>query len=626
MQNPGTSLNHDVDDNTRKAATQSLRDFATFRDTFQVLGEGFNVDVQGGQVQARMKRRLDVDPESLRQSGNLEANETFIPVRLIDSNIAQKLPNKLAYLKSANRLAIFEPELIIPGVPPPDTARVESEFWRVMTYDDWEIPYIRCMDGAEFVGFDWFEVLYVVEDNRPGNVTLNHVGRANLLFDMSVHSIQDSKLVAKRIPMTLVTLTKMAKEFGFKTEDVLHLREKLVSRPMSSYGYGDTISTNEFTQDICIYRVFFKEDGIVYTAWFHYDIDHWLAEPKEFYNGVDTEQVEMVIPPGALEPIEQRTWVPARETEYPFYCLQRRFTEDARIVQTQGAVVADYPAQDAACTIFSAMVNQGQQSTCIMGSPAGDAFDKSGAPKQLPLKIERGQIWDRGMSFFAPPPPDPSLDRIVQSIQQLNAVQNNEIAWAVQNREDSRKTATEIAASEQKQSKINSSDTLTLSICLRPVFTAAWRIVQSQALQGLIVFCPLADGSNDIALIAQRFKIKSAGDTDYVEKQTTIANMQQDWPIVVNTPAAMPFLSDYLRLRYPDKANTYIQAIQMGQMQNAVQDQQRKALLKEAVTDDNGNYTPEFAPYRDQIEPLIADGGAGAEGNPAQPAANAAAA
>jgi hypothetical protein len=69
----------------------------------------------------------------------------------------------------------------------------------------------------------------------------------------------------------------------------------------------------------------------------------------------------------------------------------------------------------------------------------------------------------------------------------------------------------------------------------------------------------------------------------------------------------MPFLSDYLRLRYPDKANIYIQAIQMGQQQNAVQDQQRKALLKEAVTDEAGNYTPEFAQYRDQIEPLIAD-------------------
>jgi len=595
-----------TDEILNSTATKSLKDFRVFQATFATLNTGFNTDVQTDQITARKMRRLDIDVESLRQSGDLEAHETFIPVRIIDNNIKQKLPTKMAYLKSANRLAIFEPKVTIPGQPPPDTARVESEFWRVMTYPGWEVPFIQCMDGAEFVGFDWFEVLYTPEENRPGHVSVNHVGRANLLFDLSVSTIQDSKLVAKRIPLTLVSLTKIAREFGFKEEDILKLREKIaLAKTSATADYDESIAYNEFTQDTCIFRVFFKEGGVVWTSWYAQDIDHYLTPPTKFYNGVDRKEVTQTLQPGTLIPVPQETWVPEEEENYPYYPLLRTITEDKRIARTMGAVSSDYPIQEAACTIYSCLVNQTEQSAQVMASPATDDYDRSGAPKQLSLKIQRGQIWDRKMDFFHPPPPDPAVSRAVQELQQLNATQNNQIAWAVQNREDSRKTATEVQASEKQQSQINSTETLMMSICFVPLYTAAWRIVQAQALRQLIVFCPTAQGANDVALISLDYNIKAAGDTDYVEKQQTIINMQQDWPIVVNTPAAMPFLSDYLRLRYPNKANTYIEAIQMGQQNNEQLIAQLKALLKEAVTDETGNLTAEFQPFADRIYQLI---------------------
>jgi len=586
--------------------TKSLKDFKVFQETFAQLNTGFSTDVQLDQISARQLRRLEIDVETMRQSGQLEANETYIPVRIIDTNINQKLPTKMQYLKSANRLAVFEPKLMLPGAPPPDTARVESEFWRVMTYTDWEIPYIECMDGAEFVGYDWFEVLYTPEEDRPGHVSVNHVGRANLLFDLSVHTIQDSKLVAKRIPLTLVSLTRLAKEFKFNKRDVLQLREKIATLQSSSaYTFSDSADVNEYTQDACIYRIFFKEDGVVWTTWYATDIDHYLTTPTLFYNGVDEKKEELVTPPGSFEPQMVESWIPSEETNYPFYPLRRTITEDQRISRTVGAASADLAIQEAACTIFSSIVNQSQLTSQVMASPAGDAFDKSGAPKQLAFKVQRGQIWDRKMEFFHPPAPDASLSRVVQDLQTLNAVQNNSIAWAVQNREDSRKTATEINASTQQQSQINSSETLMMSISFRAVFSAAWRIVQSQAIRGLITFCPTQEGTNDVALISIPFNIKSAGDTDFVEKQQTIANMQQDWPIIQNTPVAPIFLADYLRLRYPSAANAYIAAFQQGQANNEAINQQKTALLKEAVTDESGNLTPEFAPYSAQVLPLI---------------------
>ncbi len=609
MDNPSPVSQQDLENS---AATKSLKDFNVFKTTFAQLNTGFATDIQADQIAARKLRRLEIDIDALRQSGVLEANETYIPVRIIDTNISQKLPSRMQYLKSANRLAVFEPKISTPNTPPINTAWVESEFWRVMTYTDWEIPYIQCMDGAEFVGYDWFEVLYTPEEDRPGHTSVNHVGRSNLLFDLSVHTVQDSKLVAKRIPLTLVSLTRIAKEFGFNMNDVLQLREKLTSLAASqNYDYDEAESYNEYTKDCCIYRIFFKEGGVVWTTWYSPDIEHYLTPPKLFYNGVDEKKEELITPPGSFEPIPQVTWTPVEETEYPFYPLRRTLTEDERIARTMGAVTTDFAIQEAACTIFSAVVNQSQLTSQLMASPAGDAFDKSGAPKQLSLKVERGQIWDRKMEFFHPPAPDASLSRVVQDLQTLNAVQNNSIAWAVQNREDSRKTATEITASTQQQSQINSAETLMLSIALRGVFTAAWRIVQSQAIRNLITFCPLEDGNNDIPLVSQPFNIKAAGDTDFVEKQRTIANMQQDWPLIQNTPVAPLFLADYLRLRYPQAANSYIAAFQQGQANNEAINQQKTALLKEAVTDESGNLTPEFAPYAERVLPLI-------QGNPAE--------
>lgn len=589
-------------------ATQSLRSFQVFKTTFETLNQGFQTDVQGDQTVARRLRRLEVDVEQLRQEGKLEAYETYIPVRMIDTNISQKMPQKLAYLKSSNRLAIFEPEVVVPNAPPPDTARVESEFWRVLTYTDWEIPFIRVTDGAEFVGYDWVKVLYTPQPDRPGNVTIDHVGRENLLFDLSVKDIQDSKLIAERYPMTMVSLTRIAREFKFKAEDVIQIREKISIFNKNADSSGDSIAYNDYNEGTCIYRIFFKEAGIVWTSWYAPCIDHYLTEPKLFYNGVDFQQEVPAPPvPGQLEMVMQKVWTPVEETAYPYYPVVRKITEDARISQSVGAVESDYPLQEAASSIFSSQVNQGFLASQVMWSPDGDAFDKTGAPKQLSLKFERGQIWDRAMRAFTAPAPDPSISRIVQDLQQLNGLQNNSIAWTVQNRQDSRKTATEVSESARMQSQVNSSETFMLAIAIRAIMTGAWRIVQSQAMRNLIVFCPLAEGGNDLALVGLQFKLKAAGDTDYVEKQQTIANMQQDWPIVQQTPAAMPFLSDYLRLRYPNRANVYIGAIAQGEQQNAQLIQQLKAVLKEAVTDENGMLTPEFAPYGAQIQSLIAD-------------------
>jgi hypothetical protein len=60
----------------------------------------------------RAQRKLDVDIEALRQGSaenpaQLNADETLVPVRVIDENIRKEQPDKIQYLTQSRRLAIF---------------------------------------------------------------------------------------------------------------------------------------------------------------------------------------------------------------------------------------------------------------------------------------------------------------------------------------------------------------------------------------------------------------------------------------------------------------------------------------------------------------------------------------
>jgi hypothetical protein len=596
----------------------SLSNFSRFKQYFTTLYEGFNESVINDQWNARNIRRLEVSVDSLQQSGKLEADETYIPVRIIDRNVKARMPSRLAYLKSANRLAIFEAQFSLEAIDiQPNTSRLESEFWRVLTYDNWETSYIASSDGAEFVGWNWLEVLYTPTEGYEGHCGIFQVGRENLIFDTGVDDIQKSKIVVKRIPITLVTLAEYAKVFAFKPAFVAKLMEQ-VNLVDTNSGPGSASYDNADDSCIYIFRAFWKEGGVVKTAFYADDLEDWLNDPHDFYNGVDKEVEQApVVQPGSLVPEATKVWQKEPSREYPFVPVLRSITEDLRIAQTQGSVSADYGIQEAACSVFSALVNMGNRHAQTMWSPAGDNYDKTGAPKQLSMKLERGQIWDRPMAAFSTPPPDSTLPNIIQALEQCNAQNNQQIAWAVNNRKDSRKTATEVGEAARTQSEINSSETFMFSMCLRQAWSMAWPIIQSQALQGLIVFCPMPDGTNDVELIRKSYKLKAAGDTDYVEKQKTIVNMQQDMPTMLPTPAGPMFLTHYLRLRYPAEADTYIKALDA---QRAQEEQQKNALLKTAVTDPHtGELEPEFQPYQAQIAQMLAPKQAGAKTSQQQP-------
>ena len=565
-------------------------------------------------------RRCQYDVEQMRADGLLKAHETHIGVKVIDENIRKALPNHLAYLKQSRRLAIFEPKRHSDRLAGVNTELVESEFTRVMTYPGWELTFINALDGSAAHGRDFVEVVYHpsyrpdddMDDDEyyPANLCVEHVGADMLLFDTRVSDIQNSEIVARAFDVTVVKLDEMAKKNDFDPAVVKQIKDKI--RVTDNQG-TDTVPDYK---PCLIYKTFFKEDNTVYVAWYSNDAKKFLAPPKPFFNGrMRTEMQRVVTPPDLLNPlggvVEQPVQVPVYETKYPFFTLYYRQTEERRVVDRLGHVDEGYYTQEASSVLMSAFVNQNILATFVMASPRDPNPDASSVPKQLDSKVETGKIWSQPMLFFTPPAPAPELANAIDKLSQRNAESTGDIAWTVNNRQDSRKTAAEIQAATQQSSLLNSTQVLMFSIFLRDVMTYAWKIVQSAALRNEFPFCETQPGVNNAELIGVRFNVKAAGDVDYVARAERIQSMQQDWPIIGTTAAAPSFLSDYLRLRYPDTAETYITAIQNAQAQGQQLAQSLATLLKEAVLDDNGNLLPEWQPHAAQIQQLLGAAGVG---------------
>jgi len=586
----------------------SLTQIKTAKEVIETLLKGWT-GVERTVEDNRKLRRVRIDVEANRNSGKLKSGDIYVGVRLIDNNIRKDIPPFIAYLKSSPRMAIMTPE---DATAPAGVAeQVEKEFSRVLRYPMWEFDYIRALDGAELHGFDWLEVLY--DTKKPGQCAINHVGIANLIFDLGVENIQDSRMVLRRYSVTLVSLADFARENGFDEAVTKKITEKLRERKIEA---GDG-ATNE-PPPMWIFKVFFKEDGIVQTAWWCREIDpeKWLREPRKFWNGVKTQQTAMVKNVMGL-PEPTKKLVEAEETEYPFEPLYYRITEDPKLSQAQGRAEMDLYKQEAACTIWSTFVNANIRSGKTMWSPREKNIETAGvSPKQTDIIIKDGAIWDQPMDAFHSPAPDPMLPKALDMLMTQNADDLDKAAYTVQNRKDSRKTATEVAAAQQDDSQTEGVSVLMFSVTLRNVLVRAWRIVLSQIRAGIVKFSL----TNPQAL-EYEYIVKAAGDVDYIERQQAVQNMQQDWPVFQSTPLAGTFLEEYIRVRYPSRADAFIQALRAGD-QAKVLVQSLAQLLQAAVMDPTGKQLdPEWQPHSAQLAQIAQSAQAFLGGPSASPAA-----
>jgi len=571
------ALNSIVPDSVNLQGDQSEDKMSQWNDArihLQRLVHDWTDEIEETKIR-RETRDIDVNVEDLRQRGDLDEDETLVPVRVIDTNIQREQPAYINYLKNSRRLCIFN----CLSNPDQDTQKLEEAFTRGMTYTSWEKDHYKCLDGAQTHGWDAVEV--VLDESKPLNVAIEHIGHDNLFFPRSNINLQFAPRIIRSYEVTLSQLDKFVTKYGFSADQVARLKD---SRK----------ETKREVETLTIYKCYYKREGQVFVAWFSLEagVDDWLLAPSALDLDIAEQQMQpqtvmqadpltgMPVPTTVMQPV----WVPSPIKLYPIFILPYRQTEKPRIIDHRGRVFLDEMKQEAQTAILSAFINGITRASNVYASPEKE--DGTGAAlKELEnIKLAGGRVLSNPMRFWSPPYPDPMVLGALQQFDVSNSQETNQPNFAVMNREDSRKTAKEIDTANQQQALLNSVQLTMFSTFIREVYSFAWLIVQSQALQNKISFLqvsvptpklnpsagntpmidpmtgqPIVDNvwKNDVEVIAQKYEVRAAGDVDVIARQEKINQMMQDWPVIQNTALRDRFLADLIKLKYPDTGEAY---------------------------------------------------------------------
>jgi len=599
----------DSDETAQTSETGEVKSssFAVF-ETFKVYADKLITDnkkVRTNVDTNRKARRANPDVEQMRAQGKIGPNHTCVGLRFIDTNMANEMPAHIAYLTQSRRLGVFQPEdarLIRDSTF--EKEYVEAEFARVMTYPGWQGPYIQMLDASSLHGFNHLEVTY--DESKPGHVAVEYCKTELLLFDRC-HDIQSSRMVMRRYDITVVDLDAFTARFELDPKIIKKLRDSLLD-PAESANTSNPTELQRVNDNLALYRAFYKdENGKVWETWYTPHIEEFLIkEPRSFTNGIRKRNIDMTASDASttMNVKPEITFTDEQQSEYPFYAKRFRLTEDDLIQQAEGRAEIDYAKQDASSTILSAYLNGCLDATNTMWSPKDqNPGNPGGEPKTITQELKHGAVWDTPMTPFRAPFPEAQMMQAVAQIQTINQTETSQVNFAVNNRKDSRKTATEVTTATQQSTMLSGVQVLMFSLTMTAVLNAAWRIVQSCALEGTITFCPGPDDKNRVDLIEKSYIIKPAGDVDFVQAQERVQKMQQDWPVIQNTALRDRFMKDYIMLRYPEKAEEYTAILAQGNilpqlLTSAMQ------LLIQAVTDENGSVRPEWQQHIPQLRQL----------------------
>lgn len=540
-------------------------------------------------IENRRDRYADLNVQKMRQEGKLDPQETFVVKRVINNNISRDLSDAMLFINGAKRLAYFQ----CFDDPLQDCRQIESDFTKGLTYKGWFHTFKRHYDGASLHGWDAVEVMY--DESKPLHVSFEHIGFDRLLFNTSIENIQNDEFLLIEEKASCLALNTFVRENGFDKEQVDLLLQNT----------KDTAKRD--SEQFTIYKCYFKANSIVYICWFSDHMSNtrdYLKKPEPLKCGILKRLEQPQFPIGASGiaassetsrsidvdaisgTLQTTSNIPVISTpmghfteeyvtQYPIFLHIEANDEQKCIVDHKGKAFFDMPMQEAATALLTAYVN-GMLKACNSYASV-DSEDLEAVNRLEETTLAPGTILPAPVKFHHQDYPDSTCLNAMQYLDMENSQSSGKLAVAVSNRKDARKTAQELQFAQQDQNKITTASLAEYSDFLRELYSFAWLIVQSQALAGNIKFLrkaiqrPMLDGSvqtsfiNDIEALSKEYDVRPAGDIDVIQVQEKLNQMMQDWPVIQSMPGlAQVFMEDFIRLRYPERADQYISAMKLG--------------------------------------------------------------
>jgi len=471
----------------------------------------------------REARKKEVNVSEEQQKGTIPANGTFIARRIIDRNIRLEKPELVAYLEQSPRTVLFK-SLSQPTV---DTVPLADWFTLGVRYRGWAEPWHRVIDSTCLHGCGWVEIRYDMD--KPFNVALEYTPRESLIFPAKLRkSIQKCERILRCYEYLPNELEDAVVAYKFNSEVVKRLCE----------------SQKEANRElpIKVYKVFIKRDSIIYVGWYAQDAkeDAWLKAPEPLSFGIIGQNSQ-------LQPV----------SFFPFVAYLYEFTEEEEFLSVKGRAAKDLADQDALSQLWTGIVNGTTIASEIQASYVNDPANPAGQENTV---IKGGIISNREIKHWQAQYPDPFILTVAQALSTENLQSAGKVDYAAQNRQDSRKTATEINSARDQSQRLSSVNIVPLATAVTEVYTYIWHIVQQQIQYSLAnPAAPLIDIPEHIdpILWTDRFELSPAGDVEVIKRAEKMSNLQQDMPLFQGTPVYLDLLSKYLELRFPDEAATW---------------------------------------------------------------------
>ena len=559
-------------------------------------------DLTAKSLASRKLRYAEVDVELERKAGKIAPDEMYVPTHIIDTNIRREQSSYIQYITQSPRAVILK-DKVDPSV---DLSLLEVDLTEKLRFDGWQLSMYANIDGFQANGYG---VMETVQDlNNPGELGREYVSYGDFSFIADTRDLQKTEMVGRSYYFTKTKLDSLSNsgndEEKWNKEQVSKL---LKSEPNDEQAqtYSGTTTINRSLYKVM--KVMFRVKGVVQVAWCCPILcDDWLRKPRPLFlgrravNAKAAKSAQLVLaaakaPIGgsvALGAIKQmnpalkdshiaqmKDGLPPSdevyETQYPYFLYPYLISENDTISNLKGRVFLDQDTQNATSSLMSATLTQARRASGLYFSKdTTDPNDDFLMQKNIHFKT--GAIINGKLKEMKLDAPDPQMFTAINLLVSANQQETSQVNFAESNRQqDSRKTATAIKASMQQQQQLSGVQVTLFSIATKSQYTYECDIIKSRVLAGLIkVLPPVA------ALYARTWTVKPSGDTDVIEKQQLIAAMQSAWPIMQNTGAAEPFLTDMLEKMFPDSSAKYIAAMnQQKQQQNSQQAQQMQQAM-----------------------------------------------
>ena len=514
-------------------------------------------------VENRNSRKLNIDVDSERSDGHLDEDEFLVPAHIIDTNIRREQSKYVAYVTGSRRSAIFTSIT----EPTAATGELERDFTDKTRYSGWQVPLFKIIDGMQLHGYSIAEVQF--DEDMPGHFAVEAVNYEDFGFPEDTRDIQACEMLVHRHYFTAIQLLDMVENDDFN--------EDIVDRLVEDHGQAPEVESLYQVE-----KVLFRHDNKIHVEWScNAKCDDWLRDPRPLYLGRrDGEMLQ-------------------DETQYPYVVFPYNIQEDSAVQNATGRAFADRTTQETITSLMSSFVTAHRRAANFYF--AKDNEDPNNTNVQTSVKFQNGALIDANIKQFQLRPPDTSMIGAIQSLMSQNAQEQSQINYAAMNRQDSRKTATEIQAASSEAQMLSSTPVSLFSIALKDVYEWCWRIYQSRVIAGVIR--PAA--SLDMYL-NHEFNIKPAGDVDVIERQEKSQKMMQAWGVVSQTALAPVFLQNMMRLMFPDEGESYAEMLQVGNEKDQLLQQLMQIINSLIIDPQTGQLNEEAQSFAPQIKMLQA--------------------